>query len=250
MLNTVSASLMPNGLAMESGEKPSSGPGRRYCAKDRALAMSANHTTALQRGDRSRPFGKSKNSRTIRVTIFEPESQPESQAATSPWGSESGRVARAYTAYSPQRIVSVPLRPKTQKIQPIELIGLREAMSAPTVVKDMKRRTKPISIIHGSASSTLNAERFKDWRYKPAIKENSEIAPMPQASQAAVRVLIASIMTQTTRCRSVEGGAGCCAAVVVDMISFLCRQIIDYEVDGSPGTPNPRHPPHSLFTYD
>jgi hypothetical protein len=72
-------------------------------------------------------------------------------------------------------------------------------MSAPTVVKDMKRRTKPISIIHGSVSSTVEVERFKDWRNKAATKEDSEIAPRPQASQAAVRVLIASIMTQTTR---------------------------------------------------
>jgi hypothetical protein len=192
--------------------------------------MIVNHATGRQRCDSNRPFGKSKNSKTIRMTRFEPDNQTESQAATSPWGSEPGRVARAYTAYSPQRLVSDPLRPKRQKIQPIELLGLREAMSAPTVVKDMKRRTKPISIIHGSVSSTVEVERFKDWRNKAAIKENGEIAPRPQASQAAVRVLIASIMTQTTRCRSVEGGAGCCAAVVVDMISFLCRQIINYEV--------------------
>src|SRR5512134_312803 len=147
--------------------------------------MIVNHATGRQRGDSGRPFGKSKNSKTIRVTKFEPESQTESQAATSPWGSEPGRVARAYTAYSPQRLVSDPLRPKRQKIQPIELIGLREAMSAPTRVKAMKRRTKPISIIHGSVSSTVEVERFKDWRNKAATKEDSEIAPRPQASQAA-----------------------------------------------------------------
>ena len=62
-----------------------------------------------------------------------------------------------------------------------------------------------MSIIHGSVSSILNAERFKDWRTRPTTKEASELTPRPQASQAAVRVLIATIMTQSIGYRSVEG---------------------------------------------
>src|SRR5215207_4142616 len=118
-----------------------------------------------------------------------PPNHAASQAITSPPGSESGRVTRAYRAYS-SLAAAKGVKPRAQKIQPIGFPGCREATKAPTVAKDKNTRANPTLRTSGLRGLAVGVAEFRICSAPSPAMDINESTHSDHASQEAARWLI------------------------------------------------------------
>src|SRR5918999_1455198 len=96
-------------------------------------------------------------------------------------------------AYSPEALKSTRARPAASEIQPMGLVGRREATRAPTSVKSRATARKmkgTFAVPQTPALSTTRVGLLRTRRTADAESSATDNRPSDQASQEAARVLI------------------------------------------------------------
>src|ERR687897_807779 len=96
-------------------------------------------------------------------------------------------------AYSPEALKSTRARPAASEIQPMGLVGRRDATRAPTSVKSRATARKMKGTFAVPQTPALSTTRVGPFRTRSTVDAESsatDIRPSDQASQEAARVLI------------------------------------------------------------
>src|SRR5262245_37238346 len=153
-------------------------------------APPANHAAGSHRRERSRPVGKSRNTKASMAKAIT-QIQLDSQANARPAGKDPGATIRACSPYCCEKALSPSARPATRNSQPTRLAGRREARTKP--VTGMARFTtspKASEMFHLIMSAGTRCRSTYAHASPPAISATDTPAAQP-ATHRAVRTLIA-----------------------------------------------------------